>query len=182
MSTLINLNLNENIISEARRIAREKGMSLSGFIENYLITMVKEDGKGADGMAHSYARSSETFLQLVNQDANNKAFLENLYQCMDDCFDEFDFGVNRLSEMMGMSRSQLYRKIKSLTGKSVSTFIRKYRLEKGKELLRNTSLNISEVSYQIGYSDPSYFSRAFMSEYGALPKSFRKKRLIIDAE
>ena len=67
----------------------------------------------------------------------------------------------------------MYRKIKVLTGQTASEFIRKIKLEKAKELLENTDLTISEISYKVGFSSPSYFTKCFKEEYGLIPKEMR---------
>ena len=73
-----------------------------------------------------------------------------------------------------MSKMQVYRKLKALQDKTPSAFMRSVRLQKGKELLQNSDLNISEIAYEIGFSDPNYFSRTFQKEFGSSPKDFRK--------
>jgi len=61
---------------------------------------------------------------------------------------------------------QVNRKLKTLTGKTPSRFIRSILLQKAKELLQTTSLNVSEIAYQVGFDDPNYFSRCFSEEFG----------------
>ena len=71
---------------------------------------------------------------------------------------------------MGTSRSQLHSKIKALTGKSTSIFIRTIRLNKAKELLQRGDLNVSQVAIEVGFNNLSYFSRTFTEEFGYYPK------------
>ncbi len=78
-----------------------------------------------------------------------------------------------LAKSMRMSDTQLYRKLKALTGKSTAIFIRTVRLKKAKELLETTALNISEIAYDTGFNDPAYFSRVFKEEYGITPGEVR---------
>ena len=73
-----------------------------------------------------------------------------------------------------MSHSQLFRKIKALTGKSIVAYLRSYRLLKGWELLQTTTMNVSEVAYEVGFTDPGYFSRMFLEEFGVSPLDSRK--------
>ena len=73
-----------------------------------------------------------------------------------------------------MSRSQLFRKIKALTGQSPSLFIRAIRLERGKELLQTTEMSISEIAYEVGFSTPAYFSDAFLEAFGVRPSEVRR--------
>jgi TolB-like protein/AraC-like DNA-binding protein len=79
------------------------------------------------------------------------------------------FGVSELAEAMNMSRSNLLRKVKKLTNLSVSQLIREVRLKRGMELLRTASLNVSEVSYQVGFGSTSYFIKCFREYYGYPP-------------
>lgn len=84
------------------------------------------------------------------------------------------FGVAELAEAMHMSRSSLLRKIKKHTNLSASQFIRKERLGKGMELLRESSLTVSEISGEVGFDSPSYFIKCFREEYGFPPGEARK--------
>ncbi|WP_405564798.1 helix-turn-helix domain-containing protein [Polaribacter sp. Asnod6-C07] len=85
------------------------------------------------------------------------------------------FGVSELATLMHMSRSNLLRKIKKETELSASQFIRQVRLEKGKELLDETELTVSEISYQVGFSNNSYFIKCFREQYGLSPGEYRVK-------
>lgn len=85
------------------------------------------------------------------------------------------FGVSELAEIMNMSRSNLLRKIKKDTQLSASQFIRQVRLQKGLELLKQTELTISEISYQVGFGNNSYFIKCFREYYGYSPGEIRKK-------
>ncbi|MBN8578618.1 MAG: response regulator [Cytophagales bacterium] len=86
-----------------------------------------------------------------------------------------EFGVEKLSEEIGMSASYLYRKLKSLTQFSTNDIIRKYRLKKASILLRNKEGNVTEIMYQVGFSNLSYFSKCFKAEYGLNPKDYQIK-------
>ena len=79
------------------------------------------------------------------------------------------FGVSELAAKIGMSRSNLLRRIKKHSGLSVSQFIRQIRLKKAMDLLRQTSLNVSEVSYEVGFGSSSYFIKCFREFYGYPP-------------
>ncbi len=76
------------------------------------------------------------------------------------------FSVEALAEQLHLSRTQLYRKIKALTGRSVSQFVNLIRIEQAQQLLRSTDLTVSEIGYQIGFADPNYFMRVFAKEVG----------------
>ena len=83
------------------------------------------------------------------------------------------FGVQDLASELGISRVQLYRKVKSLLKVNISDYIINYRLQKAKALIERTSLNISEIAYSTGFSSPNYFSTAFKHKYGLSPASNR---------
>ncbi len=84
------------------------------------------------------------------------------------------FSIQYLCRQMVMSRMQLHRKIKALTGRSTSLYIRSVRLQRARSLLSSTDLNISEVAYEVGFDDPKYFSRVFSEEFGMSPTVFRE--------
>ena len=76
---------------------------------------------------------------------------------------------------IGLSRVQLYRKVKALTGLSPVELLRKSRLVKAEQLLRSKDMNISEAAYAVGFTSPSYFSKCFKDEFGMQPvEAFRK--------
>ncbi|MFK8162178.1 MAG: helix-turn-helix domain-containing protein [Lewinella sp.] len=79
------------------------------------------------------------------------------------------FGVSELAALMNMSRSNLLRKIKKHTQLSVSQFIRQVRLQKGMELVKENTLTVSEISYQVGFGSASYFIKCFREHYGCPP-------------
>src|SRR5690349_19822638 len=85
------------------------------------------------------------------------------------------FGVSELAEEMNMSRSNLLRKVKKETQLSVSQLISQVRLKKAMELLKTTSLNVSEVSHEIGFNSPSYFIKCFREYYGYPPGEAGKR-------
>jgi TolB-like protein/AraC-like DNA-binding protein/Tfp pilus assembly protein PilF len=85
------------------------------------------------------------------------------------------FGVSELADEMSMSRSNLLRKVKKLTKLSVSQLISQVRLQRGMEMLRQTSLNVSEVSHQVGFSSTSYFIKCFREYYGYPPGEVGKR-------
>ncbi|MDE6860693.1 MAG: response regulator [Duncaniella sp.] len=86
-----------------------------------------------------------------------------------------DLSVEELSSHLGMSRVHLYKKLKSITGKTPIEFIRIIRLKRGAQMLRESQLNVSEVAYQLGFNSPKYFSKYFKEEFGILPSAYQEK-------
>ena len=75
---------------------------------------------------------------------------------------------------MGLSRVQMYRKVKQLTGQSPVEIIRVTRLKKAERLLKTTKMTVSEISYDVGFSSPSYFSKCFKDYFGCQPGEMRE--------
>ncbi len=83
-----------------------------------------------------------------------------------------NFGVAELCAALGISQPQLYRDVKALTGMSTVKYIRNHRLEQGRVLLTSKKMTISQISTEIGFNDPAYFSRIFSKEFGVSPKNY----------
>ena len=98
-----------------------------------------------------------------------KDFLSRLTEVIEENLTDEQFGVTELAQELGMSRSNLLRKVKKLSGLSVSQFIRQLRLERAMELLKEKSLTVSEISYQVGFGSSSYFIKCFREHYGYPP-------------
>ena len=105
---------------------------------------------------------------------DEKAFLNRLISIVEANLNNDQFGVSEFAEKMRLNRSYLHRKLKSITKKSVSEFIREIRLKKARELLEQGSDNVSEVAYNVGFSSPSYFSKCFHDFYGYSPGEVKK--------
>ena len=122
------------------------------------------------------ARYGGSMSELPSPSAEFEAedqFILTIRQTLEENLTDADFRVPELCKSLGMSRSNLHRKIKALTGSSTAIFVRRLRLQKALGLLQESDLNISEVAYEVGFSDPRYFSRTFAMEYGYSPKSVR---------
>ena len=114
--------------------------------------------------------------RLLNENIKNSEtkFLNKIITVIHDNIIEADFGPVQLALQLHLSESQLYRKLKATSGKSTAVFIRSIRLQKGKELIQTTDKTISEVAFDVGFNDPSYFSRAFKEEFGLAPSAISK--------
>ncbi|SNR75639.1 helix-turn-helix domain-containing protein [Lutibacter flavus] len=104
-------------------------------------------------------------------------FLNKLTQIIEDNISNEQFGVSELAAKIGMSRSNLLRKIKKLNNLSVSQFIRQVRLKNAMDLLKENSFTVSEVSYKVGFGSTSYFIKCFKDQYGYPPGEVGTKNL-----
>lgn len=102
----------------------------------------------------------------------DERFLEKIQAVLDEKLTESNFNTQEFSEAVGMSRMQLHRKLKALTGLTTSEFIRSQRLKLGASLLQNSNANVSQIAYQVGFNDPSYFTKCFKEVYGSSPTEF----------
>ena len=96
-------------------------------------------------------------------------FIKNVRKVILDRLDDNEYSIAQLCRELGLSRTQLHNKLKAVTGRSTSLFIRYIRLSESKKLLKAGQLNVSEVAYSVGFKDPSYFSRTFAEEFGYPP-------------
>ena len=110
--------------------------------------------------------------QLEIPVAQNDSFLENVLQSIDMHLDDETFGVDMLCRETGISERQLQRKLKAITNKSPNQLITSVRLHRAKELLLAGSLNIAEIAFNTGFSNPSYFSKCFRKEFGQTPSGY----------
>ena len=112
---------------------------------------------------------AEKEIEKSHLDDRDKQFVKQLHDIIQKNLSDSDFGVEDIGKEIGLSRVQLYRKVKAMTGSSVVDLIRKARLAKARRLLESRSMSISEVAYEVGFSAPSYFTKCFKAEYGILP-------------
>jgi len=100
-------------------------------------------------------------------------FITRIRTLVHDRLDDSDFSVNDLERGIFLSRSQLHKKLKALTGLSAMQFVSRIRLSTAREKLKSEIATISDIAYQVGYTDPNYFSRAYSDEFGETPSETR---------
>jgi AraC-like DNA-binding protein len=103
---------------------------------------------------------------------SEEQFLTNLMNYVEIIWSDADFNVSNFSKKLGLSNSQFYRKLKKLTGKSPSTFLRDFRLKRSMNLLYNRKGNISEIAKITGFNSPAYFSKCFKDTFNILPSKY----------
>ena len=104
-----------------------------------------------------------------------RLFIEKIYALMDSHIADSGFKVEAFGQSIGLSRVQLYRRIKEQTGYSPNELLRVYRLQKAKKLLSTTDLAVAEVAYRVGFSSPAYFTKCYREFYKELPTAFLKR-------
>jgi AraC-like DNA-binding protein len=116
-----------------------------------------------------FQQSANNIFSLAPQD---EALLELLFNKLEEQWQNPDFTVGEFCHSLAMSQSQLYRKTIELTGKSPNVFLKEFRLEKAKELLNKQRYNISQITFDAGFTSPSYFTKCFKNTYGLLPMAY----------
>lgn len=104
----------------------------------------------------------------------DEKLIKNAIKLVEENIDDSDFSVEKLSKELGISRVHLYKKLTSITGKSPIEFIRVIRLKRAAQLLRESQLTVSEISYQVGFNNPKTFSKYFKEEFDLLPSQYQQ--------
>ena len=118
-------------------------------------------------------KEEEEKLTLGSQD---QSFVGRLRDIIQHNMADSEFSVERLGAEIGLSRVQLYRKVKALTGQTPVEILRKARLEKARLMIEKTNLSISEIAYEVGFTAPSYFNKCYKDEFGVSPGSVRENK------
>ncbi|WP_289055581.1 hybrid sensor histidine kinase/response regulator transcription factor [Carboxylicivirga marina] len=114
------------------------------------------------------------FVEEIATTSTDQQFVNRAIQTVEENMSDAAFNVSELVKKMNVSRTLLHMKLRELTGQSTSEFIRTIRLKQAAKLLKQGELNVSEVTYQVGFNDPKYFSKSFKSLFGVTPTIFQK--------
>lgn len=120
----------------------------------------------------TYKKQMTVQLQDIPVQSEDEIFLRNVVDYIEQNITNYNLSVKELSKQMNMSRVSLYKRVLMLTGKSPVEFIRSMRLGKAMQLLENSQMSISQVSYEVGFNTPNYFAKMFKEEYGMLPSEY----------
>lgn len=110
----------------------------------------------------------------VTLSSTDEVFIEKVLDCIENNMSNSDFSVEDFGKELAMSRMQLYRKLKALTGLSANEFIRSIRLKRAAQLLKQNQLSVSEVTYEVGFTDLQYFRTCFKKQFNINPSEFSK--------
>ena len=154
--------------------AGAEGFISKPFNSDILIIRIKrliEDSLFINSQIEEWTNSKRKVIEDV-MSVEESSFEQNIQSIIDEYLSEQDFNVNILVEKMQMSKTSFYNRVKEVTGKSPIEYINYYKLLKSKEYLLQGKYNISEIAYNLGYTDPSYFARVFKKEFGCTPSVF----------
>jgi DNA-binding response OmpR family regulator len=123
-------------------------------------------------LKEAFIKSFNVSLPDVSFNNLDEKFMNRAYDFVKRNIDNSELSIEQFGEQMHLSRTQLYRKIKALTGMSPSMFVSTLRLKVAAELLTDTSLSVSEIAYKVGFNTPSYFTTSFRRLYGVAPTDY----------
>ena len=154
------------IVSNMRRRHRLERQAFSMVVN---VPVNEEPSEATQAKEHSSITAATPEEQAHIEAGADARFLERLRMKVQEQMGDSDFSVETLAEQMGVSRVQLYRKVKTLTGRTPVDIIRLSRLNRSKVLLETTNKNVSEIAYEVGFTAPSYFTKCFKDEFGISP-------------
>lgn len=108
----------------------------------------------------------------VELKSNNDQLMDRIMKCVNENLGDPDFNVEKLTEDVGISRAQLHRKMKEITGVSTGGFIRNLRLEQAARLIKAGNVNVTQVAYAVGFNNQTHFSTVFKKHFGMTPTEY----------
>ncbi|MEO1516313.1 MAG: ATP-binding protein [Bacteroidota bacterium] len=133
-------------------------------------------------LRQKFAKSRKISPSEITVNSLDEAFLQRALEAIEAKMEDEQFGVEQLSMAVGMSRSQLHRKLKALTGQSTSAFLRSIRLRRAYQLLEQAAGNASEIAFQVGFGNPNYFFKCFKEEFSITPGQVLKGQKAIKSD
>tara|TARA_R110000868_G_scaffold320796_4_gene581762 strand:- start:10542 stop:13502 length:2961 start_codon:yes stop_codon:yes gene_type:complete len=127
-----------------------------------------------ENLREKYKREAVLKPSDIAVNSVDEAFLEKIIKVVEENMGDDQFGVEQLALAIGMSRSQLHRKLKALLGQAPTQFIRTFRLQRAHNLLKQNAATSSEIAFQVGFGSPSYFTKCFHEHYGYTPSEIQK--------
>lgn len=135
-------------------------------IDNLLANVHRLRGK------FSGAQSQDDKVRKIEVKGNDEALMERIMKSVNTHMQDPEYDVEALAQDIGVSRSQLHRKMKEMTGISIGQFLRNLRMEQAARLLREGKIDVSQVAYSVGFTDANYFSTHFKKHFGVPPTEY----------
>lgn len=111
-------------------------------------------------------------MENVEVKGNNDALMERIMKSINENLSDTEFNVEKLTENVGISRAQLHRKMKEITGIATGDFIRNLRLEQAARLIKEKEINVTQVAYTVGFNNQTHFSTVFKKHFGMSPTEY----------
>ena len=123
----------------------------------------------------SGALKQDDKVEKIEVKGNDEELMERIMKVVNENMSDSDFNVEKMCDEVGVSRTQLHRKLKEMTGVPTSEFLRNIRLNEAARLIRERKINITQVSYMVGFANNSHFSTAFKKYFGMSPTEYAAK-------
>lgn len=143
------------------------------FMSEELLAQIEQLLVSRAVLRRKYAKEAFTLSPSEQSPSLDQVFLEQVITLIQDEYQNPGLDLTGICKDLGMSRSQLHKKLKALTGKSFTNFLRSYRLGKAREQILNSNATITDIAFATGFNDPAYFSRVFVKEFGCSPSKMK---------
>lgn len=140
-----------------------------------IIKRLEERSRLRETLAQKLQSSSTAEMKFEKVESLDELFMSKFVKLIEESYVDSDFSIEKASEMIGLSRVHLYRKVKELTGVTPTDFLRNYRLKRAAVLLQQKTYNVNEVAYATGFASPAYFSKCFKAVYNITPTEYPGK-------
>ena len=140
-----------------------------------IVRLLEERARLRNAFAQELQSPAASGLKTDKAESMDELFMRKFMALIEESYPDSNFSIEKASEMLGLSRVHLYRKVKELTGVTPTDFIRNYRLKQAAALLRQKDCNVNEAAYATGFSSPPYFSKCFKAVYNITPTEYQEK-------
>ena len=140
-----------------------------------IVRLLEERARLRNAFAQELQSPAASDLKIGKTESMDDVFMRKFMALIEEAYPDSDFSIEKASDMLGLSRVHLYRKVKELTGVTPTDFLRNYRLKRAAALLREKGRNVNEVAYATGFSSPPYFSKCFKAAYTVTPTEYQEK-------
>ncbi|MFD1630502.1 hybrid sensor histidine kinase/response regulator transcription factor [Pseudopedobacter beijingensis] len=131
--------------------------------------------RSADALREKLSRKIMLMPRDIELENPEEKFLQKLVSLVEKYMEDSEFNVSVLVDEIGMSQTALYKKLKALTGMTITDFIKSIRLKRAAQLLKQKKINIAEVAYSVGFNDRKYFSKEFRKQFGKSPTEYMEE-------
>ena len=145
------------------------------FSYEYLLTQIKSLLKNREKEREAFSKRPFFPIDNIQMSKEDEEMMQKVMNIINENINDEEFNVERLADLMYMSRSSLLRKIKQLFNMPPLEFIRLVRLKKAAELIQEGNHRVGEICYMVGFGNPSYFAKMFNRQFGVTPKEFEQQ-------
>jgi signal transduction histidine kinase/DNA-binding response OmpR family regulator len=145
------------------------------FVDEILLLKITNILTTREQLCARFSIENKDISEIASTSADSQ-FMTKFMKIIEQEYADCEFSIEKIAELICLSRSQVYKKSIALTGKTPVDIIQEVRMQNALNLLKNTTLSISEIAYSVGYSDPRYFSARFKKMIGVIPSELRDKK------